>query len=151
MTIYYPDGLPRGLHSGRTYQLVSPLMRSELNSGRARQRRRFTDVPESAKVSWLFSDSEAQLFKVWFLHQLVDGVEWFECPLDTPEGYGLYTARFMDVYEGPSRVGPDLWSISATLELQERSILDQDWSILPDFLLHKEIFDYAMNREWPQA
>lgn len=149
--IRYPDGLPTGLQSGRSYQLISPLQRSELESGRARQRRRFTSVPEAAGISWLFTDSEAQLFKVWFRDQLVDGSQWFECPLDTPEGFDYYTCRFVDVYNGPSRAGPDLWTISADLELRVRSALEGEWGLLPSFILHKEIFDYAMNREWPLA
>lgn len=145
----YPSGLPYGLHSGRKFQLQNPLMRSELVSGRARQRRRFTSVPEAVSVSWLFNDGQGQLFEIWWRDQLVDGSLWFDCPLDSPIGLQSLTCRFTGAYEGPSRVGPDLWSYSATLELQERAVLPGDWSILPSFLLNKEIFDYAMNREWP--
>jgi len=149
MTVYYPVGLPVGLHSGRSYQLQSPLLRSDLESGRARQRRRFTNVPMGAKINWLFNDSEGQLFEVWWRDQLVDGSLWFECPLDTPIGFQDYTCRFTGVYSGPSRVGPNLWAYSAELELRERAVLPGEWSLMPSFLLNKDIFDIAMNREWP--
>lgn len=152
MPIYYPEGLPRGLHSGRSYQLVSPLMRSDLDSGRARQRRRFRDVPEGAQVAWLFSSVEVRAFISWFRDQLTDGVLWFECPLDHPAlGLTYYTCRFTDVYKGPSRVGPNLWSITAELELRERAEMPADWGFFPDLILGSSILDYAMNREWPAA
>ena len=147
--IKYPDRLPRGLHSGRSYQLVSPLIRSELVSGRARQRRSFTDVPELAKIQWLFTSSEGQLFEAWWRDALTDGVNWFECPLQTPMGYSDYTCRFTGVYSGPVRAGPDLWSYSAELELQHRAVLLPGWSEFPIFVLESNIIDLALNREWP--
>lgn len=147
--IQYPPGLPLGLHSGRSYQIESPLMRTELSSGRARQRRRFTSVPEYAKITWLFTSLESRLFESWWQGQLMDGSQWFECPLETPLGFDVYTCRFTGPYEGPSRVGPLLWSFSSELELRTRAVLPDDWSLLPDFVLNPEIFDYAMNREWP--
>lgn len=149
MPIYYPSGLPRGLHSGRSYQLVSPLLRSDLVNGRARQRRGFTSVPQGARVKWLFTSAQGQTFEAWWRDQLKDGALWFECPLETPLGYDLYTCRFTDVYSGPARVGPELWSYSAELELRERAVPAEGWGDFPDFILHSDIFDYAMNREWP--
>lgn len=149
MTIYYPAGLPRGLHSGRTYQLESPLQRTELSSGRARQRRRFTSVPQYGSINWLFSDAEGAAFEAWWRDALVDGSRWFECPLDTPLGYQDYTCRFTDVYKGPSRVGPNLWSYSAELELRERAVLEPGWGEFPEFILEADIIDIAVNREWP--
>ena len=148
--INYPDSLPRGLHNGRTYQTVSPLKRSELASGRAHQRRNFTSVPTMATISWIFTSAQAQAFEAWWRDQLIDGSQWFECPLETPLGYQDYTARFTDIYSGPNRLGPLLWQISAELELRERPILPVDWGLIPDFVSQQSIFDYAMNREWPR-
>lgn len=147
--INYPAGLPRGLHNGRTYQTVSPLKRSELASGRARQRRSFTSVPTMASISWIFNSAQSQAFEAWWREQLIDGSQWFECPLETPLGYQDYTARFTDIYYGPSRVGPLLWLFSAELELRERPILDVGWGEFPEFIIDQSIFDFAMNREWP--
>lgn len=149
MTIFYPAGLPRGLHEGRTYQLVSPLMRTELQSGRAIQRRRYGFVPEGAQIRWLFNDVQGQAFEAWWRDQLVDGSLWFECPLDTPLGYFDYTARFTQVYSGPSRVGPNLWSYSAELELRDRAVLDEGWGEFPEFILEAAIIDIAINSLWP--
>lgn len=151
MNPVYPDGLPRGLHSGRKYQLHSPLMRSELVSGRARQRRRFTSVPEAVSVGWLFNDLQGQAFEAWWRDVLVDGSLWFECLLDHPLGYAHYTCRFTDVYSGPSRVGPKLWSYSAELEIRERIAAPIGEGEFPQEILDSEIFDLTINREWPQV
>ncbi len=58
-----------------------------------------------------------------------------------------------DIYDGPDLVSGSLslWDFTATLELRERPILDPGWTILPEFILHPDIFDIAMNREWPEA
>lgn len=149
MTIYYPSGLPSGRHSGRTYQLVSPLLRSNLVSGRAMQRRRFTSVPQGAKINWLFSDVQGQAFEAWWRDQLTDGAQWFECPLDTPLGYMDYTCRFTDVYSGPDRVGPNLWAYSAELELRNRAVPPVGNGNFPDYILYASIFDIAVNDYWP--
>lgn len=151
MPIFYPEDLPRGLYSGRSYQLVNPLARSELQSGRARQRRRFSNVPEGAQISWLFNSVQSRTFISWWRDALVDGSLWFECPLDHPgQGYQDYTCRFTGTYSGPSRIGPDLWSITAELELKERVSLPAGWGEFPEFILDAGIFDLAMNREWPR-
>jgi hypothetical protein len=147
--ILYPEGLPRGLHNGRTYQTVSPLKRSELSSGRARQRRNFTSVPTMASISWIFNSPQAQTFESWWRDALLDGSQWFECPLETPIGYEDYTCRFTDIYSGPNRLGPNLWAFSAELELRYRPILAPEWGLFPDFALNSGIIDYAINREFP--
>jgi len=61
--IAYPEFLPEPQRDGYGFQPVSPMARSELQSGRARQRRRFTSVPTVASVTWLMDDGEAQLFE----------------------------------------------------------------------------------------
>lgn len=151
MSISYPTSLPRGLHSGRTYSVVSPLLRSELANGRARQRRKFLSVPEYAEVSWLFNDLQGTTFEAWFRDALVDGSEWFDCPLDHPLGYATYRARFASIYGGPERIGPALWRYTATLEIEERIALPDGAGLFPDYILDASIFDIAINSYWPQA
>jgi len=150
MPVKYPENLPRGLYAGRAYQLVNPLQRSELDSGRARQRRRFANVPEGAQISWLFNDAQAAAFIAWWRDITVDGSLWFDCPLDHPgRGYTDYTCRFTGPYTGPSRVGPELWSISAELELRERAAPDLGYGEFPDFLIYASLFDIAVNSKLP--
>ena len=149
--IAYPEFLPEPQRDGYGFQPVSPMARSELQSGRARQRRRFTSVPTVASVTWLMDDGEAQLFEGWFEHILQSGSLWFQCPLKTPLGMDEHRARFVDIYEGPVLVGESFWRFTAKLELFKRPILDAEWIIeAPDYIAMADIFDVAMNQKWPQ-
>jgi hypothetical protein len=148
--IDYPASLPPPLRSGYSLQHVSPLMRTQLESGRARQRRKYTSVPTMAQVSWLFTQGQAQLFEAWFRWDLKDGAEWFFADLRTPMGLQPYECRFADMYSGPSLVGRLHWQFSATLEIKERQTLTEGWEAAPSFVINSEIFDFAMNEEWPE-
>lgn len=152
--IAYPAGLPKPERDGFGYEPVNPLLRSNLASGRARQRRLYTSVPTMVNVSWVFNDQEAQLFEAWWEDILVGGSQWFDCPLLTPESVGMvraYEGRFTGIYSGPQLIGISLWRYTAELEIRERPILAPGLGILPDFILNPEIFDLAMNMEWPEA
>ena len=150
-TIDYPAGLPAPLRSGYGVNHISPLIRTELETGRARQRRRYTSVPSLASVSWLMSQAQAQLFEAWFKWTLSDGAEWFNCRLRTPLGLQDYECRFAEMYSGPDLVGVDRWRFSADLEIRERQVLPYDYALLPDYVLQQSIIDRALNREWPEA
>lgn len=149
-TIDFPAGLPRPLRNGYGLNHVSPLMRSELQSGRARQRRKYTSVPSIASVSWLLTQQEATIFESWFRYDIVDGSEWFNAVLRTPMGLQPYECRFVDMYSGPELVGITHWRFSANLEIRERQTLQDGWGTAgTEFVLLADIFDEAMNQEWP--
>lgn len=149
-TLDFPVDLPLPLRSGYGLNHASPLMRSELQSGRARQRRIYTSVPTIASVSWIFTEQQAQLFEAWFRWQTADGAEWFNVRLSTPVGLQEYEARFADMYSGPELIGRGHWQITAQLEIRERQTLAQGWSeFASPYILMSDIFDKAMNQEWP--
>lgn len=149
--IDFPAGLPCALKNGYGLDHVSPLARTDMESGRARQRRRFTSVPSTASVSWYFNDPQAAAFEAWFRDSINDGADWFNCNLKSPVGEKPYACRFTDMYKGPEVIGARHWKITATLEIWERPIMPAPWGQFPDFIIHMSIFDQAMNREWPEA
>lgn len=151
----YPSQLPRPTQSGYGLQHVSPFERTTMQSGRARQRRTFTSVPTSVSVQWFFkNDIECQLFEGWFRDNAgaKDGESWFSMELQTPLGIQPYECRFTEMYRGPDLVSFDKWQVSATIEIRERPLLPEGWAtIMPTFILMPDIFDIAMNQEWPAA
>jgi hypothetical protein len=151
----YPSQLPLPMQDGYALQHQSPFTRTEMQSGRARQRRTFTSVPSSASVTWFFtSDVQCQLFEGWFRDDLgaKDGENWFDMPLQTPLGVYQYQCRFVDMYQGPSLAAFNKWQITASLEIRERPILPVDYAtLMPEYVLLSDIFDIAMNQEWPAA
>ena len=150
--IFYPTKyLPCPLKDGFGLKPVSPLRRTNLTSGRARQRRVFTSTPSATDIQWLFDDKQAQVFEAWFRDVIKDGALWFNMPLLTPIGKKNYLCRFTDIYEGPTPEGGLYWRFSANIELWERPLPPVDWGNYPELLIGSDIIDIAINREWPQA
>ncbi|MNZ97837.1 hypothetical protein D3C78_1170980 [compost metagenome] len=152
--IEYPKYLPAPQLDGFGLNTADPTIRSEMQSGRARQRRRFTNVPESAQCSWLMTPLQASYFKAWHKSVLIDGAEWFSCRLrtqDAIDGTMDYDCRFVGMYSGPRWAPRNMWMFSATLELRERTMMPPQWLPFPEFWFNGNIIDMAMNREWPEA
>ncbi|ECB0374076.1 hypothetical protein EUR97_18665 [Salmonella enterica subsp. enterica serovar Muenchen] len=152
-TINYPhDYLPVPLQESFGLKPASPLLRTELTSGRARQRRLYTSTPTQASVAWLFTDPEAQLFEAWYRDTINDGADWFNMPLRSPLAIiDMYVCRFVDIYEGPTIEGGNYWRYTATLELWSRAILEGGYGNFPDYIQNSDIIDLAMNHEWPEV
>ena len=97
-TLYYPSAyLPGPLRESFGLTPVSPLKRTQMVTGRARQRRAYTSTPTQTDLAWIFSDAQAQAFEAWFRDELSDGAAWFNIPLLTPVGLKNYVCRFTDI------------------------------------------------------
>ncbi len=147
----FPADLPYPQRNGYGLKPVQTFKRTEMDSGRARQRPGFVTVPTVASVSWKFTTSEAQIFEAWFRDVISSGAAWFNCPLVTPMGDKPYVCRFVNMYDGPIQDGICHWQYSANLELWEIPRLAPGWGEFPDFIRYADIIDLALNREWPEA
>jgi hypothetical protein len=150
-TIDYPSQLPLPQQSGYAIQHVSPLVRVDMQSGRARQRRRFTSVPSLVKVNWLMNEVQAQLFEGWFRWTITDGADWFNCRIKTPMGLRPYECRFTDIYDGPVFVTTSLWRFSAELEIRDRQTISALDAQFPDEIIQSDLFDRTVNQHWPAS
>lgn len=149
--IDWPDGLPCALREGHSTQHGQPFRRTQLDSGRVRQRRRFSNVPSGQRFSWLFDEPQCAAFEAWFRDAISDGASWFNMESRTPLGKVGLVCRFAEMYAGPDLVGVDLWQVSAPLEIWERPLMPPGWGLIPDYLLGADIFDIAMNGQWPEV
>jgi hypothetical protein len=144
----YPEGLPLPLRENYGFTPVNNIRRTQMDSGRARQRIEFRNVPTLAQLSWMLTDVQARLFEAWAAQ--VAGAGWFTMTLLTPLGFEDYEVRFTETPVGGELRGKFHWQYRVTCELRNRPLLAPGWAeILPEFVLHSDIFDYAMNREWP--
>ncbi|WP_417315716.1 hypothetical protein [Cycloclasticus pugetii] len=151
--IDYPAELPTPQRSGYAIQHTSPFMRTDMATGRARQRRTFTSVPSTVELQWLLTNAQAQIFEAWFAYDITDGADWFNLALTTPVGrLEFYECRFAAMYDGPALVGLDHWRYTAKVEIRKRPLLPKDWYLIGrEFVLGADIIDQAINREWPEA
>ncbi|MBI6940066.1 transposase [Pseudomonas putida] len=149
--IDFPKGLPLPLQDSYSLNTIDPMARTQMVTGRARQRVRHSYVPTFVSAAFLFNQDQASLFEAWYARTLGNGVEWFNCPLQTAEGLRVYEARFTQIYEGPSLVQMAFWRYSVRLELRQRPLIPEGWENFPGLWLGKSIIDVAINREWPKA
>ncbi len=146
----YPEGLPCPLREPYEFTPVNNIRRTPMDSGRARQRIEFRNVPTMVQLSWVMSSPQASLFEAWAA-QIV-GAGWFTMTLLTPLGFEEQEVRFTETPVGGQLTGKFLWRYRVVCEVRERPLLEPGWAeLLPDYVLHADIFDYAMNREWPLA
>ncbi len=146
--IEYPKGLPCALRDGYGFEPVNNISRSEMVSGRARQRIIFDSVPTMVPLSWICSERQALLFEAWAAQ--VAGAGWFLIPLKVPGGIRAVEVRFTQTPSGPELVGVSGWRFSGKCELRERPILAPGWAeLMPGWVLMMNIFDLTMNRHWP--
>ena len=149
--VSWPEQLPLPEQSGYAIQHVSPIQRTEMVSGRARQRRVYTSVPSNVAVQWFLTEQQAQLFELFFRFGITDGADWFLCKLKTPLGIMTYECRFTGIYEGPVLIAYDKWTVSATIEIKERQTLTSDELFDIQGIFDSEILDITMNQKWPIA
>jgi len=144
----YPAILPAPLRAGYNINPENNIIRTQMVSGRARQRVAYTSVPAYADLSWLFTALEGMIFESFVA---AAGGDWFMISIKSPIGYIAQECRFMESPQGPQLVGVNLWSYKAKVELREKPSLDPSYALYyPSIILQLDIFDRAMNEAWPQ-
>ena len=148
----FPPECGSFLRSGYDLEHVSPFARTDMASGRARQRRTFRSVPSMTGAALLLDQVQAQIFEAWFAYAAKDGTAWFNATLKSPMGYKPYVCRFVEMYSGPTLTGGNLWRFECRLEIYERPILPEEWwTYGREFVFGSSIIDLAVNRDWPEA
>jgi hypothetical protein len=125
MSITWPSTLPLPTVQGYGIRPGEAILRTEMEAGPARQRRRFTQVPSRLSVRWRMKPEQFALFEAWYRWHAQEGGAWFA--IDLLGGIGLTTheARFTRQFEArlANRV---LWEITSELEIRERPTLTPD-------------------------
>lgn len=140
----YPEGLPCPLRENYAFTPVNNIRRTNMDSGRARQRIEFRNVPTMVQLNWVMSEPQAQLFEAWAAQ--VVGAGWFTMELLTPLGFDTQEVRFTETPVGGELTGKFLWRYKVVCEVRDRPLLEPGWvELLPDYILHSDIFDRAIN------
>ena len=116
----WPTSLPKPLAGGYGINPVDQTVRTDMEAGAARQRRRTSARNDHIDVSWLLTDAMLTIFRTWFENpvEAAGGAAWFNTNLALGTG-GIVAveARFI----GPPKViGPNSrkWVVSAKLEVR---------------------------------
>ena len=112
-------------------------IRSKMDSGRVRQRPRFTNELELASVRFELTRVQYAVFKGVWKKKLNNGNDWFtmRLPVANNETLTLSEIRFVSDFKATHRPFQN-WDISATIEFKDSAEISE--SLLDLFLLYGE-------------
>ena len=99
---------------------VDQTLRTEMEGGAARVRRRTSARNDHVSVVWVMSDAQLTIFRAWFDNaaQATGGASWFTINLAIgTTGLVSTTARFVGVYK-VSHLNMLNWTVTADLEIR---------------------------------
>jgi hypothetical protein len=101
----------------------SSVIRTKMDSGRIRQRKRFDRNFRVATVSWRLSDYEYGVFQSMYKNSVSNGADWFYIELALGNGESTlqtYTARFQADSYSAKYTGFMYWRVTAKLETEDQ-------------------------------
>ena len=123
--IICPSTLPLPTVQGYGVQPGEAILRTEMEAGLARQRRRFTDVPTKVSVRWIMRRDQYAIFEGWYRWHAREGASWFAITLLGGLGLLEQEARFTRQFSSRLLAGGTLWEVTSELEIRERPVLDE--------------------------
>ncbi len=125
MNVIWPVNLPLPIVDGYGVHPGEAILRTEMEAGPARQRRRYTQVPSRISVRWTFRRDQFALFEAWYRWQAKEGGELFEIELLGGLDLVIHEARFTRPFDARIH-GRVLWLVTSELEIRERPVLSQE-------------------------
>ncbi|MBG9991604.1 hypothetical protein [Pseudoalteromonas sp. NZS37] len=126
MLIKYPKDLKLPLVSSHRLSQNSNLLRTDMASGRARQRKRFQSVPTTMSATWKLNPYQAQLLEGFVTHGVNDAVNWFLMPIRTPQGLIEHEVRFIKSPLESCTYNGGFWNYSANIEIKQRQVVSEE-------------------------
>lgn len=121
----WPSTLPLPQVPGYALKPAQAFLRTPMDSGPARQRRRFSTTPSSVPVSLMFSEAQLATFEAWHHYEISDGAGWFTITLANGKGLTACEARFSGPYEAVPNGSTLQWVMTANLEVRSMPILTE--------------------------
>lgn len=125
MAISWPAILPLPTVEGYAVRPSESILRTEMEAGPARQRRRYRSTPSRITVRWVLSRDHFAVFESWYHWFAQEGGAWFTIPLLGGLGLMPHEARFTRTFEAHLK-GGTLWEVVSELEIRERPRLSKD-------------------------
>lgn len=116
----FPSSLPLPLIEGYSIQPLDQVIRTDMETGAPRARRRTKARLDRLSVRWRLSDAQMQIFRSWFsddVNGAGGGSIYFSIPLRVGTG-GIATNQARIVRWEASLLSPSLWEVAAELEVR---------------------------------
>lgn len=118
----WPSSLPAPMVSGYGLEPVDQTIRTDMEVGSARARRRTTSRLDMVNVSWVFTDAQMAVFRAWLDDDVVGaagGSAWFTTSLATGDsGLVSRSARFNGAPKYSLLSTSRIWQVTAKLEVR---------------------------------
>lgn len=124
MSVTWPTIFPSPSLFKYSIRQDESIARTKMDSGVARQRRRYTTVPSNVKVSWVMNDEIFGYFESWYKYKAKAGSEWVNLTLKNGLGLESTEVRFFKPYIAKPISG-NIWSINAELEVRSMLTLSE--------------------------
>lgn len=113
--------LPNPLVDGYTLSPVDQTVRTDMEIGSARARRRTAALNDQVSVSWRFTDVQMNTFRDWFDNAstgAAGGASWFTVDLAVGDvGLDSKECRFVGAWSAQC-LGGLIWTVTARLEVR---------------------------------
>ncbi|MDT3708176.1 MAG: hypothetical protein ROZ09_15245 [Thiobacillus sp.] len=116
----WPTTLPSPEKDGYQITPMAQTIRTEMETGMPRVRRRSAARMDQVTVAWKFTDAQMQIFRTWFnsATDAAGGASWFTIDLAVGEtGVEPVEARFSGEWTADMLAGIN-WRVSAKLEVR---------------------------------
>ncbi|MGN7613053.1 hypothetical protein ACQZV8_13320 [Magnetococcales bacterium HHB-1] len=123
--VQWPVTLPLPTTSGYGVVPQEAVLRTDMEAGPARQRRRFTQTSTEISVRWRFTKQQYALFEAWYKHRAQEGGTWFNMALKGGIGITDHDCRFKEPFTA-SLENNLVWIVTSKLETRERPTLNED-------------------------
>lgn len=124
-SLSWPAALPMPLLETHGFQPRPPVARTEIERGKADQRRRFKQVPTVVPFSLVLDDGEASIWEAWVEYKAQQGARWFAIDLWSGIGLASHEAR-IETVEQVKQVRRDRWKVTGNFEVRERPMLSAE-------------------------
>lgn len=113
----FPATLPKLVMTNYSYKPTNNLIRTQMETGPAKQRRRFVNVPTEISAEWIFTRAELGIFEKFWKEQLYDGAGWFKLKVVNGAGESECNARFTEPYSASASVREFMWKVNGKVEV----------------------------------
>lgn len=116
----WPSSLPAPLLTDYGFETSDATVRTDMDAGAARVRRRFTAAPDMLQAGWKFTEAQMATFRTFFETDLSMGAAWFNLTIKDGRVAGLVSreVRFAAPWRAAFIPGYG-WHVSATLEVRD--------------------------------
>ena len=119
---YWPPQLPIPQLAGYGLAPQPAFVRSDMDAGPARQRRRFTQAPTEITLQFHVTREQMAIFEAWYEHRIDSGAAWFDAPMDNGQGITTIEARFVEPWQSQP-LGKGLHTVSCKWETRNRPVM----------------------------